>query len=1665
MNLTVRIHDKEYTKEIAQGVTFSEEYNETLDSGSVRICHVEQIDNLRPYDDVYIYESCPEDYEDPDNYFNDYIGLWRKSVKLSDGGEGELPFYRHLLVDNFTEEIVNLEEGIFSYSIELFSETKGLEMVQVPNISVTQPLNVEKKIDIYEYLNRFVNLYSPKYKTLDRSTSGTKKWKYAKKYSVAPELKEIFGGVYSQDFSLSNPTLRDVLSTLMITKDMIPYVKDNVIYAKAISERVGNPYVIDTEKKESRINMVVGQMSSADYCDGVRRQYSNALSQSGTCHFVEHLGFRNKNNAIMTLSNMQLETTHPLYKVDEFLMCYYKKCIVAFKDTSKSSKTMWFLCKQDITPLIKLNSEWELLSQDWKKQAPTSINDLAQYKLSTVTYNLGGNAIIGWGTRYNKYRDGLLTAYDIEKTYIENLFTFVDNIYKFGISTENELKDYYISNIERTLTRDDILSIIPQSANDMTESTSPQNILSHVYQPTEELDSILKFKTFFFEIKYEGFYNGALIHSRDKGNDNFFQNDNQSAALTLLEKDGFSQKEKLNRFANKTVTMKGRLDGENYGVGNLLKLGQTGAIGNDDDVIIYRREYSIFDNYILVSYAGINDYVLKNFYTSVYARYRTNQLMSYGESTTRAETRKVMLLLSKDKKFKDEEDTFLKIENNGEDVTNKVLFSAFEGNQTNETINNAIITAPNYNSTDDFCRNYYVDLQTFTSGNSLCFNVSMSDNASGGNYISNWVSPYQVLMNQPADDSEYYVGSTQKWLKIVDDEETGAIDTIGFRISHAPKKEKLLVEGGDDSPYLSALYNYNASLPKAPIDREIYPMNILLEEKKNNIILQQENLFKDNKEMIDMTIQIEPISIDKKSIFFGESLMKLSNLCAYHKYNTDVQEIADKNIEYDDNLGLVFYYDNFNWELRIIAANDAEFDTQSEKKEAARQAVADFVKRLTNTYHTSSINFDLKIYLEEYLVGDDPTTVYVFNANRISYEETGNKNRPYIITLHGDGQVDDIKFDKLKFELFYSNEYYKCKISKELIDPAESSGPFYGKAFVQKEGDEILTYHRNMFVDISNSLIDYSTTTKIIPYVSQPEFINNPLLPENIFKITGGVDSSIRIELKDEDGNYISGISETTKSISFWYFDFDLAYSKKYQSTQYAYNYEPQKSGYQFVFGVNLTKEDHSRGYVDIYITKITHRDERVFDSVGREVGKIKNCVTIDENGEIEYTQPTEQEYEGELPIGEPHNVNIVVEPASSGFVENDGVFYDGEIALLKFIPNKNYEFYQWKYENAVVSKDDTYSFVVKSDVPLRAQCVADYNISNTKLDNQSEFKTDDSTIKIFEFNRDRFNDVEALRVSIKFDAKNKTDLIGLTTPTTSTLNAEIDCSKNISEDTAVIISNLTLLGPTSQYIKVWYSNGAVYAKGQAKLPLLLNSTTPISIYMDTVDARIVGNVPQATLTLDFSKDDKVESVTIDRYRQGVIGDPDTRIINREDGINHVVDLNYGGKLVITTKTSDLNNIVAPIVATSGLDMYFAPTTKTARWTTVIDYSSVDGYELRYTNTSLLGFGLITIEDTSSQLLLNAAIIAQNGWEEKRGIYTSDLLGFKVVLDINGEEKEFLLGSSPVEIDDILKFSCSAVKYDTDEDTVYQLSYTMKGIGTNSNNKLPVKLISISTST
>lgn len=1199
MNLTVRIHDIEYKANIAQGITFSEEYNETLDSGAVRISHIPQIKNLKPYDDVYIYESG-----DGDDYFDKHIALWRQGGGLHDGDEEGIPFYRHLLVDRFSEDVINLSQGIYSYAIELFSETKGLETIQLPNISVTQPLNISKKIDIYTYLVRFTKLYSPKYKTIARKSSNENAWTYTQKYTVAPELESIFGGVYCQDFTLSNPTFRDLLSTLMVTLDMIPYVKDNVIYAKAISERTGS-FDMETEKNEGRVSKIVGQMSSDDYCDGVRRQYTDALSSDGICHFVEYLGFRNKNEALMTLTNMGIETTHKIYKVKKFNLCYYRDVATYDTDNNIISGKSIILCKQDMLPLVKLEQEWQILSQDWREleKAPKTVEELSKYKLSTVYYSIGGNTIKGWGTHYQIYDESfaLPIEYDITKTYVENIVEALDRENRLGRLgtgglTFEDYKEYY-SNRHPNKT---LAYIAPLGGG----LSAIQNVYA---EEGFSGDAPLKYKTIFFEIEYDGFYDGAIIHTRDNGNDNIYQNDNVSSSLTLLEKDGVAQKEKLNRFANKTHVINGRLDGENYSVSKLLKLGNTCKIGNDDDVIIYRREYSIYNNYIIVSYAGIQDYVLKNFYTSVYARYRTNQLMSYGESVNRAETKKVILLLSKNKKYMDEK-TFFSIKEGSNDIEIKEFFSAFVSSKENKNLKSALVTIG-----EDKNKSFFVDLMSFYSGNIMCFNIAMPDNASGGNFISSWVSPYEILYSNPSENPNYFVGSEQEWYNIVDDDETGSIKYMSFEAFSENKNLPLLSDVNNSEEYNKdiAVINSLKELPKAT--------SLTRGETIISLSTDIDEIYKDNKDKIDMTLQVEPISDSPNDIVIGSYLIKLSNLLI------------------DDSIKKI--------------ESQTETDIWDFTKEDVSISVGHFISPggnklwIATPEHDDVLDKFLSTMPESNIVGFDAIidcSEFAFSGATFHFEATGiywkNQNKNSVRVLIGNGYYKRAYDNDLTYitELECPFHDYSSFADKDIPLPYKK-GYIYqlGSQQMLKEFDTFSVnakctttilekvqssiLEKNMFVEFSNKTIDKNIAYKILPYTTSLDRFS-PVSPKDVFNVTNADDGDnnykIHIDLKD--------IPSETKSICYWYFDFDSAYKKNYGNGKETYISTFNQSGYRFVFGVNVTPEDIERGYIDIYITKTTNRDERVFDNVGRQIGVIHNCVSKEGN----YVPPTQQAYD-----------------------------------------------------------------------------------------------------------------------------------------------------------------------------------------------------------------------------------------------------------------------------------------------------------------------------------------------------------------------------------------------------------------------------------------------------
>lgn len=1268
MILKCRINNKEYP--IVQGIPISEEFNETLDSASIIVPFTEKIDDLRPYDDVYIYEGefkgyplnngtnepiienipiefvadngkgkfafrCPKLYDnllelyttynkdtDIDESFfklnivwedgtktvvdyllkkdtrfylekqsrniigNDILGLsiagdylegyidltpempsqiyWENNIKWFPKTV-ERGFYKHFLVDEMPFELINIEDGIYKYKINLFSETKKLEKIVLPNLTITPPIDKTNAKTVWDYLLIYNDLYSPLVKTVDKVSHLTDKWVYRKKYTISSELKKIFNNVYAPEQSFNTPTYKDLLTSLMLTKDCIPYVEDDVIKALDISERKGNFEITD----EQLIN-ISGSRSSENHADNLKRNYSNALSQEHSAKQIKYMGFRNSSTGLMTLGNMRLEFGFPIYSIDKIHMCYFKKMKrVNAENELVSYGEITFLCKQDITPLVILNAKRNILSEDWEKfeNVPLSIEDIAKFKLSTIGYDIGSRYISGWGETYtymkNKWFDGT-------KSYIENIYSLLNTLYPMGIYEIGYFKKKF--NIGEN---EKVVNIV-DSANPLFD------LVTH-----QDLTGASKLKGLFFEVEYKAFYNGATSITKDSARDDITVIDNPSSSLTVLEKDGLFEKEKANRFGNEAITIVARYK-------DISELQPLGSIYGDD-YIIYHREYAIYDTEINCVYYATKNYVLKNYYTSVFSKLKPFALAPYEESITRAENRKLYLLLSKNHKYSNDKDEFYNYE-----ISNRLLLTGLTPSSKPESINS--YNFPNKINTGIISykdNKYLCDVNGFMNGNSMCFNIKPYDNVSMGVYIEK-ITPN--FAEGEAQDT--YTGSVQNWYLTAD--KNGYAEKLGFYVAHS---KYLIIKDNASQEEINEIYEKLFALPKA--DNNVDNLRL------TNVIGKEYNINKDNKEIIDITFQIEPIA--ENDIIISPMFLKLCDLLSNYQKNSEtytLKEIITSSsdmrwvygafdyAEGDD--GIVDLYplialniDNTRLELlkeqlgergTVRILGDLIFDKKLplgafEGDRITKYAfIADEITEITDEYIVVSglEEITVKPFLAKSYVSIRRKNYKLKKGQNpaISFPEGDTTNWYFNATFTQENGVYPYYFEN---EIITENPKGELSLWKEIYTTAVedtflSFGSLItGDASIKENiGDlreEIKTYKQNMFVVFSNE--------EIKNHLIHNEFksiVASDYKVTDIFDVDT-VGKEIYVNLENV---------EDAKSIQLWFYDEDT-------------------KSYKFVFGVNVTEEEKQQKELIIQASIIKSKDERVYGLDNQLTGKVYN--------------------------------------------------------------------------------------------------------------------------------------------------------------------------------------------------------------------------------------------------------------------------------------------------------------------------------------------------------------------------------------------------------------------------------------------------------------------------
>jgi len=1280
------------THKLVQGFTINEEYNETLDSASIIISNSSQLD-INPYDDVFI--------------FGEYCGIYdveKEKIVVNYGQKfvfkgypvsaplylpSEMPyFYKHFLINEFVENIIILGENEsntrYEYTIDLFSETKGLESVQAPNISITQPL--QTKTSTIDYINRFLQLYN-KRTIKANGVNNVNNWSIENKYHLGDISKNIYFGFesinasrleddmsyfdnilygdiilviglkgyvinnnypyaanpfvkrsdysyymilnnnssfsirggyeevkvirkhvvsgllsnvdsvflqsYSPDFSLNNPSLRQILEKLFITKDCIPVVYDSQIYALDITKRRGK---FDLNKGD--INYIRGSKSSANYCTDLKRTYNNALTQENSSRYVEFLGFRNSDNALLTLDNLRIETRFPIYKINKIYMCYFKKS--TYFDENDDAHDISFLCKQNITKLVKLNSERNCLSEDideFNSADMIDVENLSKYKLATIGYDIGSNYIDGWGTKYT-YPRGFFWQTEV-KSYIENIFEFMDLHYPWGIYDTDYL-------IKKIIGDGDIPSqygfspksgalnamIIPSAT-----ITKSNNLMTYFQrwlasEIVSEENVALRYKHLFFEIDYQGFYNGTVVQSKGLGKDNITINDNPSSSLTLLEFDGLFQKEKLDRYGNKGISISARYKDLN----DVQSLGSVYEHNNDTDVIIYHKDYSINDNVVTCSYLGTKDYVLKDYFTSVYAKHRTHNLMSYSESVLRSENTKIHLLISKKRRYVDDS---LNINFTNFDTSFlKSYFSFFEPtileakNRINEDqkINYAFFGVNN--------EYYATDINVFVSGTSLCLNMCMVDNVAAGVRISDMTNEYVSYKS-----SNYMIGATQKWLMMVDDLNSGEIEDVSFYFGHILSNgnkgyiDEDTVYGLNNSSSLDIAEKYNKilSLPK-----------IIGNLNTRNLISFNKNIYKDNKERIDMTLQIQPIPDD--DIFISPWISKLSNLFSvYEKQSQETKYVfPDRKLLASD--GVYIECSKLLYPAIIIGVDQTE-DEEDDWFEKYNQQVNDIKCTITFEQYDVSVNSYLRtsytylsINVKSTYYDENEDILYLLSDVILTRSKKGKKGYKEYIFYNKQLPFEGLTRDVANQELIRENFYESTSLDRDVykvyyLSIHEIMNILLGKGSFSDSDIAFYTGKRDGQYHLHTNLELYSTE-------------HTPIIKEkNLYWVYTPKDYIFREYMVYDELDSLENFEEIItnysyfESMSFLFDDNDILRilhpSIDYGS--YILCYYKNNDKFNFVFGFKPDADPNNPGetldYTDICLSLISFKDLTIFDT------------------------------------------------------------------------------------------------------------------------------------------------------------------------------------------------------------------------------------------------------------------------------------------------------------------------------------------------------------------------------------------------------------------------------------------------------------------------------------
>lgn len=662
--------------QVEEGAVITRNFNETLDSATIRINNIASSDrlvNLEPYDECLI----------DDTYY--------------------------FCIDTYTETMVGVNPIIYCYDISLFSQTKILEGYICPNLSIT-PRKIHAKRTIYDYLTYYNDKYGPKVRRLGYESKetadinatrvGTNTYSFTGtidanainiKVCFADSFQEVSNLIYSvsgttitgtfeaDEEAIGDAVVFDTFVTGVTTDDWTPFSSQNQIYAGR--DMLEADFYITSTHAVANVRNVAWNSASGTiigeiYGSPVPNFYGNVVLSTGAYRsysvyvvydltntekytFENKYSFANRVASKFNVECPELQWNMPtLREVFNDLMMI-NDCIVILNNNvidyldistttgsidnasginyiqkSQSSSDYVSEVQMQMVNVIGNNTTttYENIPFDCENYVATDENIILKTKYPIlnikhlwINFFVGGpGALFSNDKKYYRRVDlcDFIDSNHNHYNFVKEFNEYQTLPLKYRTSSlidtpvPSEMVKYQNFNLYYNRYSNAIQGFTNQTKNYISSNTALSWIKYLCYHENYvNLGANVYYSTF-FQIEYET--NADCMFKASKKvlpiNERTII-DNQTNAFVDGNTQGYLEYQKANRLGNPQLMINQRVNN----ISDAIQYGKTYG----DNYVVYNTQYQIYKNHIEVNAQLSQNYVLKNYFTGIKSKIRT----------------------------------------------------------------------------------------------------------------------------------------------------------------------------------------------------------------------------------------------------------------------------------------------------------------------------------------------------------------------------------------------------------------------------------------------------------------------------------------------------------------------------------------------------------------------------------------------------------------------------------------------------------------------------------------------------------------------------------------------------------------------------------------------------------------------------------------------------------------------------------------------------------------------------------------------------------------------------------------------------------------------------------------------------------------------------------